>query len=74
MENKQGSLKACHGKTPVKGWRVRTTGTRAEKRVRGGVCPPSSLPRKGAQWLILSYLPRRAPCRVPSAAGVREGV
>lgn len=33
----------------------------------------SSLPRKGAKWLILSYLPRRDAVRVPSAAGVTEG-
>lgn len=76
MENKQGSLKACHGKTPVKGWRGRTADTRTEKRVRGGISLGFFLPRKGSKWLILSYLPRRdavTPYRVPSAAGVREG-
>lgn len=47
--------------------------TRTEKRVRGGICLGPFLSRKGAEWRILSYLPRRDACIVPSAAGVRAG-
>lgn len=62
MENKQGSLKACHRKTPVKGWRARTPGTRTEKRVRGGICP-RVLPAQEGCKVAHPLVPATTGCR-----------
>lgn len=73
MENKQGSLKACHGRRRSRdgGRGPRGHGQKGESEEGSVLCPPC--PGRGQSGSTSRTCHDGTPCRVPSAVGVRGG-